>query len=100
MAMARAKGSDPTASDPKAIDPGSGSAAGGTPEMGYEEARAALADVVAALESGDATLEEALALWEQGEEYARVCEAWLAGAQERLSQQEPVNREDQAPESE
>lgn len=100
MAMARAKGSDPTASDPKAIDPGSGSAAGGTPEMGYEEARAALADVVAALESGDATLEEALALWEQGEEYARVCEAWLAGAQERLSQQEPVNQEDQAPESE
>lgn len=100
MAMARAKGSDPTASDPKAIDPGSGSAAGGTPEMGYEEARAALADVVAALESGDATLEEALALWERGEEYARVCEAWLAGAQERLSQQEPVNREDQAPESE
>ncbi len=113
MAMARAKGSDPTASDPKAIDPGSGSAAGGTPEMGYEEARAALADVVAALESGDATLEEALALWERGEEYARVCEAWLAGAQarlsqeerlsqqeERLSQQEPVNQEDQAPESE
>lgn len=95
MAMARAKGSDP-----KASDPGSGSAAGGTPEMGYEEARAALADVVAALESGDATLEEALALWEQGEEYARVCEAWLAGAQERLSQQEPVNQEDQAPKSE
>ena len=95
MAMARAKGSDP-----KASDPGSGSAAGGTPEMGYEEARSALADVVAALESGDATLEEALALWEQGEEYARVCEAWLAGAQERLSQQEPVNQEDQAPKSE
>lgn len=95
MAMARAKGSDP-----KASDPGSGSAAGGTPEMGYEEARAALADVVAALESGDATLEEALALWEQGEEYARVCEAWLAGAQARLSQEEPVNQEDQAPESE
>lgn len=95
MAMARAKGSDP-----KASDPGSGSAAGGTPEMGYEEARAALADVVAALESGDATLEEALALWERGEEYARVCEAWLAGAQERLSQQEPVNQEDQAPKSE
>ena len=75
MAMARAKGNDPGAADP-----------GATPAMGYEEARAALADVVAALESGDATLEEALALWEQGEEYARVCEAWLAGAQQRLSQ--------------
>ena len=89
MAMARAKGSDP-----KASDPGSGSAAGGTPEMGYEEARAALADVVAALESGDATLEEALALWEQGEEYARICETWLAGAQERLSQGEQASSDE------
>lgn len=57
------------------------------PSLGYEEARAALAEAVAALESGDTTLEEALALWERGEEYARVCEAWLAGAQERLSQE-------------
>lgn len=86
MAMARAKGSDPS-SDPDG-DPGTASDATSTPQMGYEEARAALADVVAALESGDATLEEALALWERGEEYARICEAWLAGAQERLSQQE------------
>lgn len=54
------------------------------PAMGYEDARAALADVVAALESGDATLEEALALWERGEEYARICDTWLAGAQARL----------------
>jgi len=59
-----------------------------TPSMGYEAARAALAEVVTTLESGDATLEEALALWEQGEQYAQICEAWLAGAQERLSQQE------------
>ena len=78
MAMARAKGSDT----------GSGSEASDTPPMGYEDARAALAEVVAALESGDVTLEEALALWEQGERYAQICEAWLAGAQERLSQQE------------
>jgi len=54
------------------------------PAMGYEEARAALAEVVAALESGDATLEEALALWERGEAYAQACERWLAGARERL----------------
>lgn len=58
------------------------------PTMGYEDARAALAEVVAALESGDVTLEDALALWEQGEEYARICQAWLAGAQERLSREE------------
>lgn len=86
MAMARAKGGDPQVGDSS-----TGSAADGTPEMGYEEARAALAEVVAALESGEVTLEEALALWERGEEYARVCEAWLAGAQERLNQEEPIN---------
>ena len=56
--------------------------------LGYEEARAALAEIVAALESGDSTLEEALALWEKGEEYARICDAWLAGAQERLTTQQ------------
>lgn len=63
----------------------------GTEGMAYEEARAALAEVVAALESGETTLEEALALWERGEEYARVCEEWLAGAQARL------NRVEEAP---
>ncbi len=68
-----------------------------TPAMGYEEARAALAEVVTALESGDATLEEALALWEQGEQYAQICETWLAGAQERLSQQESAPSESAPP---
>lgn len=71
--------------------------AGETPSMGYEEARAALAEVVTALESGDATLEEALALWEQGEQYAQICETWLAGAQERLSQQEASPSESAPP---
>ena len=56
-------------------------------QMGYEEARAALAEVVAELESGETTLEEALALWERGEEYARICEQWLAGARERISEE-------------
>lgn len=94
MAMARAKGSDRQVSDPQVSDSSSGTKASESPEMGYEEARAALADVVAALESGDATLEEALALWERGEEYARVCEAWLAGAQERLSQGEQASSDE------
>lgn len=57
------------------------------PAMGYEDARAALAEVVAALESGEVTLEESLALWERGEEYARICTAWLEGAQAKLSDQ-------------
>lgn len=57
--------------------------------MGYEEARAALAEIVAVLESGGTTLEESLALWERGEEYARICEAWLSGAQQRLDAADP-----------
>ena len=36
------------------------------------------------LESGGTTLEESLALWERGEELARVCQAWLDGARARV----------------
>lgn len=79
MAMARAKGND--RGDASAPQESVGS------PLGYEEARAALAAVVAELESGETTLEEALALWERGEEYARICEEWLAGAQQRISAQ-------------
>jgi exodeoxyribonuclease VII small subunit len=72
-------------------------AKGSPPEdIGYEEARAALADVVAALESGDATLEEALALWERGEAYATACERWLAGAQQRLDASDAASPEESA----
>lgn len=50
----------------------------------YEAARDELADVVRQLEQGGATLEQSLALWERGEELAKVCQAWLDGAQRRL----------------
>jgi exodeoxyribonuclease VII small subunit len=66
--------------------------AGGAPaldaevaKLSYEQARDALVDVVRRLESGAETLEESLALWERGEQLARVCEHWLAGARERLA---------------
>ena len=52
--------------------------------LGYEEARDELVDVVRRLEAGGATLEESLALWERGEELARVCRRWLDGARARL----------------
>ena len=52
--------------------------------LGYEEARQELAGIVAALESGNPTLEEALALWERGEVLAQACTDWLDGAQSRL----------------
>lgn len=52
--------------------------------LGYEQARDELIDVVRRLEAGGATLEESLALWERGEELARVCRHWLEGARARL----------------
>ncbi|MCW2671911.1 MAG: xseB [Frankiales bacterium] len=50
----------------------------------YEVARDELAEVVRQLEAGGATLEESLALWERGEELAKVCQSWLDGAKARM----------------
>jgi exodeoxyribonuclease VII small subunit len=50
----------------------------------YEDAREELVDVVRRLESGGTDLEEALALWERGEQLAQICQAWLDGAKRRL----------------
>jgi exodeoxyribonuclease VII small subunit len=52
--------------------------------LGYEQARDELVEVVRRLEAGGATLEESLALWERGEELAKVCRRWLEGARARL----------------
>jgi len=53
--------------------------------LGYEQARDELVAVVARLESGAGSLEEALALWERGEALAARCQQWLDGARERLA---------------
>lgn len=50
----------------------------------YEQAREELVGVVRRLETGAATLEESLALWERGEQLAAVCQDWLDGARARL----------------
>ncbi|MBA3619022.1 MAG: exodeoxyribonuclease VII small subunit [Acidothermales bacterium] len=55
-----------------------------TDAVGYEQARDELADVVRRLESGGTTLEESLALWERGEQLARICQEWLDGVRKRL----------------
>lgn len=55
-----------------------------TQELSYEAARAELAEVVTKLESGGGTLEEALALWERGEQLAAICQERLDGARARL----------------
>jgi exodeoxyribonuclease VII small subunit len=50
----------------------------------YEAAREELVDVVRRLETGAATLEESLALWERGEALAAICQEWLDGARAKL----------------
>ncbi|MFR9795336.1 exodeoxyribonuclease VII small subunit [Streptomyces sp. MS06] len=70
--------------------------------LGYEQARDELIDVVRRLEAGGTTLEESLALWERGEELARVCRRWLEGARARLdkalAEEEEAATEEQRPE--
>ena len=53
-------------------------------QLGYEQAREELVEVVRRLEAGGTSLEESLALWERGEALARVCQRWLDGARARL----------------
>lgn len=60
----------------------------------YEAARDELAEVVRKLEAGGATLEESLALWERGEELAKVCQGWLDGAKARMDAALAERRQD------
>lgn len=53
-------------------------------ELGYEEARDELIEVVERLEHGGLDLDASLKLWERGEELAKRCEEQLAGARKRV----------------
>jgi len=53
-------------------------------QLGYEEARDELIDVVQQLEHGGLDLEASLKLWERGEELVKRCEEHLAGARKRV----------------
>ena len=53
-------------------------------QLSYEDARDQLIEVVRTLEQGGTSLAESLALWEQGEELAKVCQRALEGARARL----------------
>ncbi len=55
-------------------------------ETTFEEARAELERIVAELESGQASLEDALALWERGEQLYRLCLGKLDAAQGRIEE--------------
>jgi len=53
-------------------------------ELGYEDARDELIEVVQRLEHGGLDLDTSLRLWERGEELAKRCEEHLAGARRRV----------------
>lgn len=50
-------------------------------DLTYEEAKEELTSIVAVLESGSASLEESMRLWERGEALAARCSHWLDQAQ-------------------
>jgi len=53
-------------------------------QLGYEQARDELVEVVTALEHGGLDLDASLALWERGEALATRCEEHLTGARDRI----------------
>lgn len=71
-----------------------GASGGVSAEMGYEQARDELVEVVKRLEVGGLSLDESLALWERGEQLARLCEQRLAGARERVEAVLDVGRDE------
>lgn len=69
-------------------DPGPDQADGITPisQLGYEDCRDELIDVVRLLEQGGLDLDASLKLWERGERLAKRCEEHLAGARQRVTE--------------
>jgi exodeoxyribonuclease VII small subunit len=59
------------------------------PELSYEQAYALLEETLAALESGELPLEQALQLYEQGAKLAAHCAALLDAAELRVRQWQP-----------
>ncbi len=63
-------------------------------ELTYEQAKAALDEVVAKLEDKDLPLDDMVTLWEQGEKFAAICEAKLSAAKAKLDALRPEVDED------
>ena len=54
--------------------------------MTFEEAQRELEEIVHRLESGDAPLDEALKLWQRGEELNRLCKERLDAAEGKIEE--------------
>jgi exodeoxyribonuclease VII small subunit len=57
-----------------------------TTEATFEQAQRELEEIVHRLESGEAPLDEALRLWERGEELYRFCREQLDAAEGRIEE--------------
>ncbi len=55
-------------------------------EPSFEQAQAELEQIVERLEQGQASLDEALSLWERGEQLYALCRAKLDAAQGRVEE--------------
>ena len=55
-------------------------------ELSFEDAQRELERIVERLEQGQAPLDEAIALWERGEELYRLCVAKLDTAQGKIEE--------------
>ena len=67
-----------------------------TEELTFEAAQRELDGIVQRLESGEASLDEAIALWERGEELYRLCVARLDAAHGRIEELARAATEDRA----
>jgi exodeoxyribonuclease VII small subunit len=56
------------------------------PEPPFEELERALEQIVARLEQGKVSLDEAIALWERGEELYKLCVGRLDAAQGKIEE--------------
>jgi exodeoxyribonuclease VII small subunit len=68
----------------------------GADEPTFESAQRELDAIVERLESGEASLDEAIRLWERGEELYRFCLARLDRAQGRIEELARAAAEDRA----
>jgi exodeoxyribonuclease VII small subunit len=55
-------------------------------ELSFEQAQKELEEIVERLERGEVGLDEAIALWERGEELYRLCAAKLDAAQGKIEE--------------
>jgi exodeoxyribonuclease VII small subunit len=65
-------------------------------DMGYEEARDELIEVVQTLEHGGLDLDDSLKLWERGEQLAKCCDEHLAGARKRVERALSADDDDES----